>query len=82
MDATGAGDTFDAAFLDSWLDGRDLAECLRRAVLAGAFNVLASAAPPASPTDRNSLTVPVQLNRTHFDHPLLDPDPSRSHDQH
>src|SRR3954454_2498893 len=41
VDATGAGDSYDAAFLDAWLDDLPLAECLRRAVLAGALNVRA-----------------------------------------
>jgi sugar/nucleoside kinase (ribokinase family) len=39
VDTTGAGDTFDAALLDAWLDGTALAETLRRATLAGALNV-------------------------------------------
>ncbi|MFL6098855.1 MAG: carbohydrate kinase family protein [Actinomycetales bacterium] len=41
IDTTGAGDTFDAAFLDSWLDERRLPECLSRAVRAGALAVQA-----------------------------------------
>ena len=41
VDATGAGDSFDAAFLDAWLDDLALAECVRRAVLAGALSVRA-----------------------------------------
>jgi sugar/nucleoside kinase (ribokinase family) len=41
VDATGAGDSFDAAFLDAWLDDVALSECVRRAVLAGALNVRA-----------------------------------------
>lgn len=57
VDATGAGDTFDAAFLDSWLDGRDLAGCLRRAVLAGAFNVRAVGGTAGQP-DRSQLADP------------------------
>jgi sugar/nucleoside kinase (ribokinase family) len=39
VDTTGAGDTFDAAFLDGWLAGRPLAKCLHRAALAGAAAV-------------------------------------------
>jgi sugar/nucleoside kinase (ribokinase family) len=41
VDTTGAGDSFDAAFLDAWLDDLELSECLRRAVLAGALSVRA-----------------------------------------
>jgi ribokinase len=39
VDTTGAGDTFDAAFLDAWLDGLPLHAVLRRAVVAGTFCV-------------------------------------------
>lgn len=41
IDTTGAGDTFDAAFLDAWLDHVPLTACLGRAVLAGALAVTA-----------------------------------------
>jgi sugar/nucleoside kinase (ribokinase family) len=36
VDATGAGDGFDAAFVWGWLGGRPLAHCLRLGCLAGA----------------------------------------------
>jgi ribokinase len=41
IDTTGAGDSFNAAFLDAWLDGAALDECLRRGVAAGAMCVTA-----------------------------------------
>ena len=50
VDTTGAGDTFDAAFLDGWLDGLALPQCLRRATLAGAFAVGALGGTAGQPT--------------------------------
>lgn len=41
VDTTGAGDAFDAAFLDAWLHDRPVRVCLRRAVAAGALAVSA-----------------------------------------
>ncbi|HJP77962.1 MAG TPA: PfkB family carbohydrate kinase [Pseudonocardiaceae bacterium] len=41
VDTTGAGDTFTAAFLDTWLAGAPVSHCLHRAVLAGAAAVRA-----------------------------------------
>ena len=38
LDTTGAGDTFDAAFIDGRLRGLDPVDCLRRACLAGAIS--------------------------------------------
>lgn len=55
VDTTGAGDTFDAAFLDGWLDGRPLAECLARATRAGAMAVQALGGVSGQPA-RNDLT--------------------------
>ncbi len=37
VDAAGAGDTFDAAFLTAWLDGRELPECAEFANAAAAL---------------------------------------------
>ena len=56
VDTTGAGDTFDAAFLDSWLDGLGLADCLRRAVLAGACAVTALGGTAGQPTRTDLIT--------------------------
>jgi ribokinase len=57
VDTTGAGDTFDAAFLDSWLDELPLRDCLTRAVRAGAFAVTALGGTAGQPT-RADLTTP------------------------
>ena len=37
VDTNGAGDSFVAAFLHAWLDGRPLDEAMRRGAIAGAF---------------------------------------------
>ncbi|WP_196804075.1 carbohydrate kinase family protein [Marmoricola sp. URHB0036] len=50
LDATGAGDTFDAAYLDSFLRGLDPQECLRRACLAGAISTSALGGTGGQPT--------------------------------
>ncbi len=50
VDTTGAGDTFDAAFVDAWLAARALEDCLRWAVLAGAFAVSAIGGTAGQPT--------------------------------
>jgi sugar/nucleoside kinase (ribokinase family) len=39
VDAIGAGDAFDAAFLAGWLDGRPPEDCLRLAVACGSLSV-------------------------------------------
>ena len=54
VDTTGAGDTFNAAFLDSWLAGCGLDGCLRRAVRAGTFSVTAAGGTASQP-DRQDL---------------------------
>ena len=38
IDSTGAGDCFDAGFLDTWLNGGSAAECLRVANICAAFS--------------------------------------------
>ena len=50
VDTTGAGDTFDAAFLDAWLDAVPTAEALARAVAAGARSVGAVGGTAGQPT--------------------------------
>ncbi|MGX7678655.1 carbohydrate kinase family protein [Jatrophihabitans sp. DSM 45814] len=63
VDTTGAGDTFDAAFLDGWLNGLSLPECLERAALAGAFCVAAVGGTAGQPT-RDDL-IPDKIPREH-----------------
>jgi ribokinase len=50
VDTTGAGDTFDAAYLDSLLDGRAAEACLRRAARAGAMSTSAVGGTAGQPT--------------------------------
>ena len=50
VDTTGAGDTFDAAYIDSLLRGLDPQECLRRACLAGALSTSAAGGTAGQPT--------------------------------
>jgi ribokinase len=50
LDTTGAGDTFDAAYLDSFLRGLDRQECLRRACVAGAISTSALGGTGGQPT--------------------------------
>ena len=64
VDSTGAGDTFNAAFLDAWLSGRRLTECLRRGVLAGAASVTAVGGVAGQPT-ATDLTDLITAGRNH-----------------
>lgn len=55
VDTSGAGDTFDAAFLDAWLSGLALSEALRRAVVAGTLCVGSVGGTAGQPT-QNQIT--------------------------
>ena len=50
VDTTGAGDSFDAAYIDSLRRGLDAQECLRRACLAGALSTSAAGGTAGQPT--------------------------------
>lgn len=56
VDTTGAGDTFDAAFLDGWLSGMPLRDCLERAVRAGTAAVGAVGGTAGQPSTVDLLT--------------------------
>jgi sugar/nucleoside kinase (ribokinase family) len=60
VDTTGAGDSFDAAFLDAWLRGASLLDCLTRAGRAGAWAVTAVGGTAGQPT-RAQLDQPLNL---------------------
>jgi sugar/nucleoside kinase (ribokinase family) len=63
VDATGAGDTFDAAFLAAWLDGDDVAAALRRGVTAGRYSVAHTGGTAGQPTAAD-LTAADEARRT------------------
>ena len=50
VDSTGAGDSFNAAFLDAWLRSLPVTECLRRGALAGSLSIHAVGGTAAQPT--------------------------------
>jgi ribokinase len=49
IDTTGAGDAFDAGFIDAWLSGADIKEQLRRACICGSLSTRAPGALVALP---------------------------------
>lgn len=50
IDTTGAGDAFDAGFIDGILDGKEEAECLRRGCVVGGLSTRAAGALRGLPT--------------------------------
>jgi sugar/nucleoside kinase (ribokinase family) len=50
VDTTGAGDSFNAGFLDAWLDRHGLCECLRAGVACGALSTRGFGGIAAQPT--------------------------------
>lgn len=62
VDTTGAGDAFDAGFIDAWLSGADTEEQLRRACICGSLSTRASGALTALPLRDEMLHV-IHLDR-------------------
>ena len=50
IDTTGAGDSFNAGFLDAWLDGQPLRSCMRAGVACGSLSTRALGGTTAQPT--------------------------------
>jgi sugar/nucleoside kinase (ribokinase family) len=50
VDTTGAGDSFNAGFLDAWLDRRPLLDCMRAGAACGALSTRAPGGTTAQPT--------------------------------
>jgi sugar/nucleoside kinase (ribokinase family) len=50
VDATGAGDSFDAGFLAAWLDGADLASCLALGCACGALSTRSAGGTQGQPS--------------------------------
>ena len=50
METTGAGDAFNGGFLHAWLDGADLADCLRAGNICGALSTTAPGGSTGTPT--------------------------------
>jgi sugar/nucleoside kinase (ribokinase family) len=50
IDTTGAGDSFNAGFLNAWLDGQPLRSCMRAGVACGSLSTRALGGTTAQPT--------------------------------
>jgi sugar/nucleoside kinase (ribokinase family) len=50
IDTTGAGDSFNAGFLDAWLDGQPLRDCMRSGVACGSLSTRGIGGTTAQPT--------------------------------
>jgi ribokinase len=57
VDTTGAGDAFDAGFIDAWLSGTDIEEQLHRACICGSLSTRARGALTALPFREEMLDV-------------------------
>jgi sugar/nucleoside kinase (ribokinase family) len=57
VDTTGAGDAFDAGFLDAWLTGLDIEEQLRAACACGSLSTRARGALSALPSRKEMKAV-------------------------
>jgi sugar/nucleoside kinase (ribokinase family) len=57
IDTTGAGDAFDAGFIDAWLSGGDIEEQLWRACVCGSLSTRAHGALSALPFREEMLDV-------------------------
>jgi ribokinase len=57
IDTTGAGDAFDAGFIDAWLAGADIEEQLRRACICGSLSTRARGALAALPFREEMLDI-------------------------
>jgi ribokinase len=61
VDTTGAGDAFDAGFLDAWLTGLDIEEQLRAACVCGSLSTRARGALAALPSREEMKAVMLEL---------------------
>lgn len=69
VDTTGAGDAFDAGFIDAWLSGANVEEQLRRACICGSLSTRAHGALSALPLREDMLLgiqgeTPLEISKT------------------